>query len=73
MAFFNDTNTVQDRSAFFAALSGRVFAFLDRLMTAQSRTTAVDALQELSDRELSDIGIAREDIVRHVYRDVYSR
>lgn len=67
MAFFSDA----PNPAFFTALSARVFAFFDRLMTAQSRTTAVEALRELSDRELSDIGIARENIVRHVYRDVY--
>lgn len=71
MAFFSDTTTAQDRPAFFAAFSNRVVAFFERLAEAQNRTAAVNALQNLSDRELADIGIAREDIVRHVYRDIY--
>ncbi len=71
MAFFSDTPTAQDRPAFFAAFSERVIAFFERLSDAQNRTATVKALQNLSDRELSDIGIAREDIVRHVYRDIY--
>ena len=71
MAFFSDTPSAQDRPAFFDAFSARVVAFFERLSDAQNRTTTVEALQKLSDRELADIGIARQDIVRHVYRDIY--
>jgi uncharacterized protein YjiS (DUF1127 family) len=71
MAFFSETPSAQDRPAFFAKFFAGVMAFFDRLMIAQSRTTDVDALRALTDRELSDLGIARQDIVRHVYRDVY--
>jgi len=71
MAFFSDIPAAQDRPAFFAAFSTAVLAFFTRLSEAQNRSAAVYELQKRSDRELADIGIAREDIVRHVYRDIY--
>lgn len=71
MAFFSDTPAAQGRPAFFAQLSTRVAAFFHRLADAQDRTDAVQKLQQLSDRQLADMGIVREDIVRHVYRDTY--
>ena len=71
MAFFSDTPAAQDRPAFFPAFSTAVLAFFARLSEAQNRSAAVYELQKRSDRELADIGIAREDIVRHVYRDIY--
>ncbi len=71
MAFFTDTTPTQDRPAFFAYLAARVIGFFDRVADAQNRSLDVQRLQRLSDRELADIGIAREDIIRHVYRDIY--
>ncbi|MEL6841359.1 MAG: DUF1127 domain-containing protein [Pseudomonadota bacterium] len=71
MAFFSDTPSAADRPAFFASFSTSVRAFFARLSDAQNRTATVRALQQRSDRELADIGIARDNIVRHVYRDIY--
>ena len=41
---------------------------LIRLSEANVRVREVERLSKLSDAELSEIGVAREDIVRHVYR-----
>lgn len=41
---------------------------LIRLAEANVRVRELERLSKLSDAELSKIGVAREDIVRHVYR-----
>lgn len=69
MAFFNET-----RSSFInplSAFAGAIADFFDRVADAQNRSIEVQRMQRLSDRQLEDIGIAREDIVRFVYRDIY--
>ena len=71
MAFYSDTTSAQDRPAIFASFANAIVAAAERVTAAQNRTATVRALQQRSDRELADIGIAREDIVRHVYRDIY--
>lgn len=38
---------------------------------ASSRVHRVEALRAKSDSELADIGIKREDIVHHVFKDLY--
>ena len=38
---------------------------------ANPRLRRIEALQKLSDAELAERGIRREDIVRHVFHDVY--
>ena len=43
-------------------------AFLVRLSEANVRVRELERLSALSDDELSKIGVAREDIVQHVYR-----
>lgn len=68
MAFFTDTS---DRRTFVPALMGQVIGFFDRLAAAQNRTDTVEKLQAMSDVELAEIGLARADIFRHVYRDIY--
>ena len=48
---------------------GRAFgAFLVRLSESNVRVRELERLSALSDAELARIGVAREDIVRHVYR-----
>lgn len=44
---------------------------LVRASEASSRIHHVQALQAMSDSELSDRGIKREDIVHHVFKDLY--
>jgi uncharacterized protein YjiS (DUF1127 family) len=40
-------------------------------LAAQNRSAQVLRLQKLSDDELADIGLSRDTILRHVYRDTY--
>ncbi|WP_299935891.1 DUF1127 domain-containing protein [uncultured Pelagimonas sp.] len=53
-----------------AGFFGNLFSALVRIAESNTRFTAVEKLQQLSDEELAAKGIRREDIVRHVYRDV---
>ena len=71
MAFYTNPIDTERKASpaftFFSAIAG----FFDRLAAAQNRSAEVQRMQELSDRELADIGLNRKDIVRHVYRDIY--
>jgi uncharacterized protein YjiS (DUF1127 family) len=71
MAFFTDNISSQPHASFVAKIWGRIAQFFDNMIEAQDRSLDVQRLQRLSDRELADIGIKREDIVRHVYRNIY--
>ena len=71
MAFFSDTSAVVGRPTAFSAFMVKVAGFFDRVAMAQNRSDTVQKLEALTDRELADIGLARADIIRHVYRDIY--
>lgn len=47
-----------------------IFNALVRVAEANSRTQEVERLQQLTDEQLAAKKIRREDIVRHVFRDV---
>ena len=49
------------------AATGR---FIVAISENQSRARRVEALSKKSDAELARMGLKREDIVRHVFRDV---
>lgn len=71
MAFYTDTIDGNAKPSFMARMlrgMGRGFA---KLADAQNRTNTVERLQSLSDAELAKIGVRRQDIVRHVYSDIY--
>lgn len=72
MAFFTESISSRPRSSAAMSFFGAIASFFDRLADARNCSLAVQRLQDLSDRELADIGLAREDIVRAVYRDIYS-
>ncbi|CUH68330.1 MAG: DUF1127 domain-containing protein [Pseudomonadota bacterium] len=38
---------------------------------SRSRFNEIQALERMSDRELADIGLKRDQIVRHVFRDQF--
>lgn len=70
MAFYTDTIESRPSSktrAFFA----RFTKALGHIIAAQNRSTDVARMRNLSDRQLADMGLVRDDIVRHVYRDIY--
>ena len=52
---------------------GRVFAAIglgiDAFVEALSRAREVERLEAMSDRQLARLGIARNEIVEHVFRD----
>ncbi|MDP5334951.1 MAG: hypothetical protein NWT12_04500 [Paracoccaceae bacterium] len=61
-----------------ARLMARIDAFLSTLgqsvnayMHRKSRMDEIEALNALSDVELAKIGITRDDIPRHVFRDMF--
>ena len=47
-----------------------VFNGLTSIAEANSRVKEADRLNALSDAQLAKIGLRREDIVRHVFRDI---
>ena len=50
---------------------GSILNFLVSISTAQSLVRRIEFLCALSDEELAERGLSRQDIVRHVYRDAY--
>lgn len=62
------SNTAKSFS--FRAVLSAVGAFFVRITEVQSRSAAVQELQGMSDRQLADLGIKREDIVRRVFADM---
>ena len=52
--------------AFFASLGQGVNAF----MAAMSHRDEIEALYAKSDAQLAEMGLTREDIPRHVFRDL---
>ncbi|GAB4305887.1 MAG: hypothetical protein Kow0058_18650 [Roseovarius sp.] len=56
-------------------LGTRLLAALGRAIEAHgrvaSRRAAIEKLQACSDAELAALGLRREDIIRHVFRDLF--
>ena len=48
-----------------------ILNFLVSISTAQSRVRQIEFLCALTDEELAERGLSREDIVRYVYREAY--
>lgn len=71
MAFFTDTIDNHPKSALHTRIWQGLGRFFANLADAQNRTYAVERMQDLSDHDLAKMGVRREDIVRHVYRDIY--
>lgn len=71
MAFFSDTPAVASRPSIFAAFAAKIADIFHAMVQAHDRTDAVQQMQALTDRQLADMGVARDDIVRYVYRDIY--
>ena len=73
MASVDITTSPNTGSRFFGLLSrmgaGAVH-FFDLTMSARDRSAQVERLQAKSDAELAAMGLTRDDIVRHVFRDI---
>ena len=48
-----------------------ILNFLVSISMAQSRVRQIEFLCALTDEELAERGLSRQDIVRYVYRDAY--
>ncbi|MCR8550354.1 DUF1127 domain-containing protein [Salipiger sp. P9] len=70
MAFLSATQR-HDTSPFLYRLLAGFGKIIVAVGEANPRMKKVDALQRLSDAELAERGLRREDIVRHVFHDVY--
>ena len=72
MAFISDASSQNRFAAGFDRAVTAVVGFLVAISTAQSRVRQIELLCAKTDEELAVRGlIIRQDIVRHVYRDVY--
>ena len=71
MTFFTATQASRPSVGFFAFIAGGISTAFHRVVEAQDRSPQVRRLEALSDEELAAKGIARTDIVRYVFRDIY--
>ena len=71
MAFFTDTASAQSQPSILSKIGTGIVAAMTRIMDAQDRSPEVRRLEAMSDVELAEMGIKRENIIRHVFRDVY--
>ena len=69
------TSPLQGAVSNLRAFFGGVFSALGRAMLLQSAANArlerVERLRAKSDAELAELGITRDQIVHHVFRDLY--
>lgn len=70
MAAF-DTDMPRARSGFLSSFVQGVSRGFLSIAEANSRAREIDRLQALSDASLAARGLRREDIARHVFRDVF--
>lgn len=68
MAYLNTSIPAQKKSV-LASIGDSVSNFFVNMMDAASRTSEVERMHNMSDRQLADIGLRREDIVRRVFAD----
>ncbi|MBM2322928.1 MULTISPECIES: hypothetical protein [Marivita] len=59
------------KQGFFSSLLDGLTRGMSQVVEANSRIREVERLQALSDEALAAKGIRRDDIVRHVFRDLY--
>ena len=71
MPFFTETIDTQPKRKTLQSVLAAVSNALSRIVAAQNRSVDVQRMQNLTDRELAKMGLHRDVIVRHVYRDIY--
>ncbi len=71
MAFLSTSDFSAVRPSFLKAAFGAIGGFFTAVMDANSRQDQVQRLNAMSDQQLADFGVRREDIVRYVFRDCY--
>ncbi|KJZ19902.1 DUF1127 domain-containing protein [Loktanella sp. S4079] len=71
MAFFTDTVSAQPQPGILSKIGATIASAFSRIIEAQDRSDEVRRLNDMSDAQLAELGIKRNEIVRHVFRDVY--
>jgi len=71
MAFYTESIDNTAKPSLWARVLRRTNQFFANLANAQNRTNTVERMQKLSDADLAKMGARRQDIVRHVYGDIY--
>jgi uncharacterized protein YjiS (DUF1127 family) len=71
MAFYTESIDNTAKPSLLARVLRRTNQFFANLANAQNRTNTVERMQKLSDADLAKMGVRRQDIVRHVYGDIY--
>lgn len=57
---------------FFSRAIDTIFRGLVSMAESSSRMKSIQTLHAMDDKQLADMGLRREDIARHVFRDVYA-
>ena len=71
MAVYSEVPTTSVFAAAVDRIASTIVDFAVSLSTSQTRYKQIEALSQLTDEDLAAKGLKREDIVRHVFRDVY--
>ncbi|MEC7763052.1 MAG: DUF1127 domain-containing protein [Pseudomonadota bacterium] len=71
MAYTATNNELAASHPVFARVLGALKSFGTAYVEARSRQAEIAALESLTDEELSERGLTRDTIVRHVFADTY--
>lgn len=69
MAAITHTRIAPATTSIFAKVKSAIARYIEAVIVARSRSEEMARFQNMSDRQLADIGIARHDIVKIVFRD----
>lgn len=70
MAYTHETHTAPSLMAAMRRFFSNLSSSFSIAATANARLTRMERLNALTDEELAEIGLRREDIARHVFRDI---
>ena len=71
MAFLATSDFTRTHPSFLRVATLVIGRWVTAVMNANSRQDQVDRLVAMSDTQLFEYGVRREDIVRYVFRDIY--
>lgn len=64
------TQSISDRPGFFARMWTAMMTGAEAAAAAQGRSNLYREMDAMSDAQLAEIGLKREDIARYVFRDI---
>lgn len=71
MAFLSTSEFDVARPSFLKTALKAIGTWCTAVAVARSRSDQLERLSAMSDTQLAEFGVKREDIVRYVFRDVY--